>query len=323
MTDAQLLERQKWFVNLRFGMFIHFNSGTFQFANNPKIKDWEYDYENHGKPRYEVFKEEWFNPTKLDCKGWAKAAKKMGMTFGCLTSKHHEGFDLWPSEYTDHCVKNAAISTDVIKEYVEAFRSEGLEPGLYFSMLDVHHRIGRDKCTEADKTFIKNQLRELLTNYGEIPFIIFDGWQAHWGGPSYKNLPFEEIDEFIKSIQPNCLVINHSCESNLNHTDVVFYENAAGQSPDDVFCGPGAGGNILTDCWFNRTEHKTMQLKSAEWAIEKINDLNKRNVTFLLNCSPNQEGTIDDNMLERYEEIGKLYKRCPDLTEIPPHWLKR
>ena len=62
-----------------------------------------------------------------------------------------------------------------------------------------------------------------------IPFIVIDGWNADWGGPLYDKLPFDEINDFVKSLQPNCLLMNISCESNLNHTDVVFYENAAGK----------------------------------------------------------------------------------------------
>lgn len=319
MDKSQLIEKQKWFVNQRFGMFIHFNSATFQFANS-EISDWEYGHENNNEPRRYPFNPMDWNPSELDCTEWAKAAKSAGMKFAALTTKHHEGFDLWPSNYTEHCVKNATNKTDVVKAYLDAFRKEGITAGIYFSMLDLHHKINRKKCTLEDKVFIKNQLGELLTNYGEIPFIIIDGWNAHWGGPLYSELPFDEIDEFVKKLQPNCLLMNISCESNLNHTDIVFYENAAGQDVEDEFQGPGASCNILTGTWFWRTTDTNMELKSAEWVIEKITDMNKHNVTFLLNGAPNQKGKLDDNIISRFAEVGNLYKSPEELTVLPKGW---
>lgn len=322
MTAYNLIEKQKWFVNQRFGMFIHFNSATFQFADT-EIKDWEYGHENNNEPRLYPFEPKNWNPTELDCEGWAKAAKSAGMAFSALTAKHHEGFDLWPTKYTEHSVINGTNTTDVVAEYLKAFRKEGLHAGLYFSMLDLHHEINRKKCTPEDKQFIKNQLEELLTNYGEIPFLIIDGWNAHWGGPSYENLPFEEIDAFVKSLQPGCMLLNISCESNLDHTDIVFYENAAGQEVEDSFNGPGAGCNILTDTWFWRTTDTNMKLKSPQWVLDKITDMNKHNVTFLLNGAPNRQGRLDSNIIESFAQIGKLYKKPQDITVLPKNWITR
>ncbi|MEK5639141.1 alpha-L-fucosidase [Paenibacillus rhizosphaerae] len=322
MDQQALIQRQQWFVNQRFGMFIHFNSATFQFADSDII-DWEYDHENGDEPRRFPFDPKDWNPEQLDCSQWAKAAKSAGMSFAALTAKHHEGFSLWPTEHTEHCVRNAASQRDVVKEYLDAFRAEGIEAGLYFSMLDLHHQIGRRKCTPADKQFIKNQLEELLTNYGELPFLIIDGWNAHWGGPSYENLPFEEIDAWVKQLQPQCLLMNISCETNLNHTDVVFYENAAGQEVEDGFVGPGASCNVLTKTWFWRTTDTTRELKTVDWALDMIQDCNRQNVTFLLNGAPNRQGLLDANVLERFREIGQRYRKPEDLTVIPEGWLTR
>ena len=97
MTQLEAL--QKKFINLRFGTFIHFNSATFQFHNNPDIIDWEYDHENGDLPRQFPFDEKDFNPTAPEyCKQWAKIAKSAGCQFAALTSKHHEGFTMWPSK---------------------------------------------------------------------------------------------------------------------------------------------------------------------------------------------------------------------------------
>jgi Alpha-L-fucosidase len=322
MNQKQLIDKQKWFVNLRFGMFIHFNSATFQF-NTGEMCDWEYGHENGGEPRRFPFNPTLWNPDKLDCAQWAKAAKLMGAKFAALTVKHHEGFCLWPTQTTEHCIRNGTNKTDVVRQYLDAFRAEGIIAGIYFSMLDLTHGIGRNKCTREDVEYTKQQFTELLTGYGEIPFIIIDGWQAYWGGPSYANMPYEEMDAHIKSIQPECMLMNISCEDNLDHTEIVFYENAAGQEVENKFVGPGASCNILNNCWFWRATDPEMNLKSAEWAVDKINDMNSHNVTFLLNSSPNTSGLIDANFMARYEEIGKLYKRPAELTEIPDGWVKR
>jgi alpha-L-fucosidase len=322
MDNQKLIEKQKWFVNLRLGMFIHFNSATFQF-NDSDIIDWEYDSENGGEPRRYPFDPKDFNPENLDCSQWAEAASLLGAKFAALTAKHHEGFCLWPTATTEYCVRNAKIKTDVVGEYFKAFRAKGILPGLYFSMLDLTRGIGRKGCTGDDVEYTKNQLTELLTCYGEIPFIIIDGWQAFWGGPPYSDMPYEEIDSHIKSIQPDCMLLNISCENNLDHTEVVFYENAAGQDVEDSFVGPGAGCNKLTDTWFWRKTDPAAELKSARWAVDKIEEMNSRNVTFILNLSPSPSGRADDNLMQRFAEIGRLYRRPADLKHIPDGWIKR
>lgn len=322
LDNHDLVQRQLWFVNQRLGMFIHFNSATFQFAET-EIKDWEYGHENHDEPRRFPFDPKLWNPEQLDCAQWAKAARSAGMKFAALTAKHHEGFSLWPTRYTEHCIRNATDKKDVVKEYLDAFREEGITAGLYFSMLDLHHQIGRKKCTAEDKRFIKNQIEELLTNYGELPFLIIDGWNAHWGGPNYEDLPFEEINELVKSLQPQCLLMNISCESTLDHTDIVFYENAAGQEIEESFAGPGASCNILTETWFWRASDTKMELKTTDWVLDKVQDANNHNVSFLLNGAPDQRGLLDANVLERFKEIGKRYRHPVELQTIPANWLIR
>lgn len=106
LDNHDLVQRQLWFVNQRLGMFIHFNSATFQFAET-EIKDWEYGHENHDEPRRFPFDPKLWNPEQLDCAQWAKAARSAGMKFAALTAKHHEGFSLWPTRYTEHCIRNA------------------------------------------------------------------------------------------------------------------------------------------------------------------------------------------------------------------------
>ena len=321
MND-QLLRRQLDFVNLRFGMFIHFNSATFQF-NTGDVVDWEYASENGGPPRSLPFDPAEWAPTRLNCGQWLEAAKLMKARFAVLVAKHHEGFALWPTAHSAHCVKNATVKTDVVREFMDTFREGGVTPALYFSVLDLTAGITRTCCTEAQKAMIKAQITELLTGYGEIPFLIIDGWSAPWGGPSYDMLPFAELDDLVKSLQPNCLLMNIGEMQDIRQTDAVFFENAAGQEVTSGFAGPGAGCNILTDQWFWRKADTAAELKTAEWALTMLHVFNQSNVTFILNGSLNTDGLLDDNLMARYAEIGQKITFLPPIQDIPDGWLRR
>ncbi|MDO5423092.1 MAG: alpha-L-fucosidase [Eubacteriales bacterium] len=317
-----LVQLQKAFINLRFGTFIHFNSATVQFCSG-ELCDWEYDHENAGAPRLYPFAEKDWNPVNLDCVQWAKTAKSAGCRFAALTAKHHEGFALWPSAYTAHCVKNASCQTDVVKAYLDAFRAEGIEAGLYFSILDLTAGIGRKSCTEEQKKMIRGQITELLTNYGEIPFLITDGWNAAWGGPTEDMLPFREIDALVKSLQPNCLLMNIGCTHGVEGTDIVFFENAAGQEVDDVFYGPGISCNKLTKNWFWRATDPDAVLGGSKWVYQKMQEYFPKNVNFMLNLSPAADGRLDQNLVDAFAEIGKDLSLPTPLTELPVGWLTR
>ena len=163
----------------------------------------------------------------------------------------------------------------------------------------------------------------LLTNYGEIPFLIVDGWNAPWGGPSYEMLPFEELDHLVKSLQPDCMLMNIGCQDGLSGTDVVFYENAAGQEVDHSFNGPGISCNKLTKTWFWRDEDPTTPVTNAEWALSKMKDYFPQNVNFMLNLSPSTTGLVDENLAQEFARIGKTFQMPAPLDELPAGWLKR
>lgn len=157
-----LSELQQGFVDLRFGMFIHYNIPTYQ------NEDWA-DPEASAAI---------FDPKKLNCDQWAKAAKSANMTYGCLTTKHHSGFAIWNTKTTDYSVMSSPVKRDVVKEFTDAFRANGLKVMLYYSILDTHHKLRPNSITPAHIKMVKAQLTELLTNYGEIGAIIIDGWDA-------------------------------------------------------------------------------------------------------------------------------------------------
>ena len=173
-----------WLVHDRFGMVIHF--GLYAL---PARHEWIKSMERIPEAKYdEYFKH--FNPDLLDAKEWARKAKEAGMKYAVLTTKHHEGFCLFDSKYTDYKVTNTPYGKDIVREYVDAFRAEGIKIGFYYSLIDWHHphftidviHPRRDDGEEMDKgrdikiytEYLHNQVTELLTNYGDIDVIWFD-----------------------------------------------------------------------------------------------------------------------------------------------------
>ena len=123
----------RWFVHDRFGMFIHW--GLYSL---PARHEWVRHAERIPNEAYEIYFE-MFNPDLFDPKAWAKAAREAGMKYFVITTKHHEGFCLWDTKYTDYKVTNTPVGRDLLREIVDAFRGEGLKVGFYYSLLDWHH----------------------------------------------------------------------------------------------------------------------------------------------------------------------------------------
>ncbi len=296
--NDRLKEMQQKFVNDKFGMFIHFNMPTFV------DEDW---------PAPET-PAETFYPKKLNCNQWADAAISAGMRFGCLTTKHHSGFCIWDTKTTDYNVMNSPLKRDVVREYTDAFRKKGLGVMLYYSILDTHHRLRPGFITRSHVDLIKGQLKELLTNYGEISAIIIDGWDAPWSRISYEEIPFDDIYHFIKQLQPNCLVMDLNSakypQDALFYTDIKSFEQNAGQHiSKDTNRMPALSCLPLNSSWFWKTDFPVTDVKSPEWIVnENLIPFNKAYCTFILNVSPNTDGLVDDNACKALKEIGRLWK---------------
>lgn len=307
VSAKSLHSLQQNFIDLRFGMFIHFNMPT--FCN----EDWP---DPDASP-------ELFNPKKLDCNQWAKAAKSANMTYGCLTTKHHSGFCIWDTKTTDYSVMSSFFKRDVVKEYADAFRAEGLKVMLYYSILDTHARLRRNCITPKHIEMVKAQLRELLTNYGEITALIIDGWDAPWSRISYDDVPFEDIYRLIKSIQPNCLVMDLNAakypSEALFYTDIKSYEQGAGQHiSKETNCLPALSCLPLQNNWFWKESFPTATLKSPEKMVnDNIIPMGKAYCNFILNVAPNKDGLMDDNALKVLKEIGRLWKNNGQRAILP------
>ncbi|MFY0253825.1 alpha-L-fucosidase [Chitinophaga sp. 30R24] len=305
--QRSLHDLQQQFVDLRFGMFIHFNIPTFM------DDDWA---DPDASPAI-------FNPKKLDCNQWAEAAKSANMSYGCLTTKHHSGFAIWNTKTTDYNVMNSPLKRDVVKEYTQAFRAKGLKVMLYYSILDTHHKIRPGQITKADIDMIKAQLTELLSNYGEIAALIIDGWDAPWSRISYDDVPFSEIYGLIKHLQPNCLVMDLNAAKYpteaLFYTDIKSYEQGAGQHISTnnnrlpaLSCLP------INGSWFWKADFPTTPVKDVNRLVnENIVPFNKAWCNFILNVAPNRDGLIDNNALETLKQVGKQWKNEGPVATLP------
>lgn len=292
-TELSLLQLQQNFVDLRFGMFIHFNMATFQ------DREW-------GDPTSPATL---FNPTALDTDQWAQAAKDAKMTWGCLTTKHHDGFPIWPTK-----TGVAHSSVDVVRAYVDSFRKAGLRTALYFSILDLRQDIRHFNITPKKIQLIKDQLTELLTNYGPIDILIIDGWDAPWSRITYEEVPFHEIYALIKELQPNCLISDLNAsqypEGGLYYTDVKAFEQNAGQHLPDESDIPAYSCVTLTDGWFWKQSDIDGPLKSVDQVVNQwLIPQNERHCNLILNAAPTREGQLAPNVVERLKEIGTAWTK--------------
>lgn len=303
-----LLQLQQEFVDLRFGMFNHFNLATFQ------DREW-------GDP---LDPPTVFHPTALDTDQWARSPRSAGMTWGCLTTKHHDGFCLWPTATSVASVKDTAGRVDVVRAYVESFRREGLKVAFHFSILDLRNDIRHFNVTPAEIDLIKRQLTELLTRYGDITIIMFDGWDAPWSRISYEEVPFHEINALVKQLQPDCLVADLNASqypsSALHYSDIKGFEQNAGQQVPGESALPALACVTLTDGWFWKEADATRPLKPVTQVVEQwLVPENKLHVNVILNAPPTREGRLAPNVVQRLAEIGKAWRHAGSTTPLDRH----
>ena len=147
-----------------------------------------------------------FNPTNLDCGQWVKTAKEAGMKYAVLTAKHHDGFSNWPSKYTDFSVAQSPWRDgkgDVVREFVNECRNNHIKPGIYYSPYDGAADFYSNKDAKAYDDYFINQITELLTNYGDIEILWFDG-----AGSEGHEYDWKRIIATVRSLQPNILIFN-------------------------------------------------------------------------------------------------------------------
>jgi alpha-L-fucosidase len=304
--NKSLQQLQSEHIDLRFGMFIHFNINTYHsgWGNervDPKI----------------------FNPYALDCRQWAKAAKSAGIKYAILTTKHHDGFALWPSKQippngkAPYTIAQSSIpNRDVVREYVDAFRSEGIQPGLYFSIWDVANGIGGPYSKtdtidwEKTKPYLLGQIKELLGGkYGKIPVFVVDGYMWKMG---HQQIPYQEIRNLVKTLQPNCLFVDHNGGIPWE-VDLIYFEEPLGiQAPDGNTIAACQGQTISKDWFWDESCADSSKLKSTKDILGHLSRLGPLYTNFIINCPPNRTGLLDKAIVDRLSEVGKSWK--PNLT---------
>lgn len=306
--EILLLDLQQRFVDLRFGMFVHFNMATFQ------DREW-------GDP---TAPPELFHPTALDTDQWAAAARSANMTWACLTTRHHDGFCLWPTKTPAASVAQTSHRTDVVRAYANSFRKAGLRVGLYYSILSLRDDIRHFNITPAKVKLIKDQLTELFTTYGEIDILITDGWDAPWSRITYEEVPFREIYDLIKHLQPNCLICDLNASQypsgGLYYSDVKAFEQNAGQKVPEDSDLPALSCVTLTDGWFWKQQDMSGHLKPVNTVVNDwLEPLNRRHCNLILNAPPTREGRLAPNVVTRLEEIGKAWKHSGPMPKLREH----
>jgi len=239
IIDART-ERTKWFQDARFGMFIHW--GLYAI---PARGEWVRNYERISSEDYQIFFDE-FNPIDYKPAEWAKAAKEAGMKYAVLTAKHHDGFCLFDSKLTEYKATNTKAGRDLVKEFVEAFRAEGLKVGLYYSLLDWHHEdypaYGdshhpmrrneefKDKKHDFEKyvSYLHGQVRELCTNYGKIDIMWFDFSYGEYQGEKWRAT---ELVNMVRALQPG-IILDNRLEASGDHTGTIKTGNPSLYSGD-------------------------------------------------------------------------------------------
>ena len=264
-----------------------------------------------------------FNPSSLDCRQWARVCKQSGMRGIIFTAKHHCGFCMWPSAYTEYSVKNSPWKDgkgDVVRELAEACREEGLEFAVYLSPWDRNHpEYGRPEYV----TYFRNQLRELLTNYGDIFEVWFDGANGGdgWYGGANETRKIDrttyyewpETYKMIRELQPKCLIWNDGSDrgdlrwvgteagnvgetnwSLLYHDGEVPYQMLHyGVEQGDVWC-PGETNTSIRPGWFYH-DAENEHVKSLSKLMDTYYKSVGRNSTLLLNFPIAPNGRIHPN----------------------------
>jgi alpha-L-fucosidase len=287
---------QQAYVDMKFGMFIHFNMSTFDRCCCEACRSVSGEW---GYPASASVYPDMFHPSKLDIGQWVRAAKSAGMKYMVLTTKHHDGFCIWPSRWNDHNVNNSSWGggkRDVLREYVDTLRNYVIKVGFYYSIWD--------KTQGSSIAFIKAQLSELLTNYGPITELYFDGWKWMIG---YQRVPYDSIRNLIKTLQPNCLIMENNHYYNMTNTDVVTYEMPVDGPPKEGNTLPSeAGQTIRTDkCWFWHPDQEC-NVMTAQAIVDDIRMSNSRHASYLLDLTPDTLGLMPQCVVDRLAEVGTL-----------------
>ncbi|MBR1609382.1 MAG: alpha-L-fucosidase [Kiritimatiellae bacterium] len=313
--------RTAWFAEARFGMFIHW--GLYAL---PARHEWVKHNECIADEAYDRYFDR-FDPDLYDPREWARAAKAAGMKYAVLTAKHHEGFCLWDSAFTDYkapATHGAAAGRDLLREFVDAFRAEGLRVGFYYSLLDWHHpdftidrlhplrnlprgeidRLNAGRDMKRYAKYMRDQVTELLTNYGRIDIMWFDfsypgpGKPGELPGKGRDDWESEKLVELVRSLQPHVLVDNRLDLP--GGGDFLTPEQWQYEFPERLADGSVAlweGCQTFSGSWgYHRDE---ASWKSGKQCVEMLVHHVSRGGNLIMNVGPTARGRFDSRAKER------------------------
>lgn len=320
-----------WFTHDRFGMFIHF--GLYAM---PARHEWVKMREMITEEHYDQYFK-YFNPDMYDPKEWARQAKAAGMKYVVLTTKHHEGFCLFDSKYTDYKSTNTPFGRDIVREYVDAFRAEGLHIGFYYSLIDWHHpefpidmlhprredenaeELNRGRDVHKYAEYMRNQVTELLTNYGKIDVLWFDfsyskseaPEKSPWmKGKGKDDWEAEKLIETARKLQPGIIIDNRTEIEQDLWTPEQYQPLSWVRHEETGELVTWEACQTFSGSWgYFRDE---MTWKSPEMLIQMLINTVSIGGNLLMNVGPTARGYFDyraENALKVYADWMKYHSR--------------
>lgn len=330
-TPEQYTQRMKWFGEARFGMFIHwgvYSVPAGEFDGGTNYGEWILESVNREDQKaghayrlpvskYEKFADE-FNPVKFNAREWAHLAKQAGMKYLVITSKHHDGFDMWPSQVGDWNIGRTPFKRDPLKELSEACHVEGIQFCLYHSIMDWHQpdygirRPWNDLATNPPNmdrymVYLKSQLQEIITHYGPLGILWFDGeWEDVW--TTDRGI---EIYNYIRGLQPNLIVNNRVGRARAGMSGM---NKGAGVgdygTPEQEIPATGFGPGVYWESCMTMNDHwgynkHDQNFKSTSELVHNLIDCASKGGNYLLNVGPTSEGLFPAASVERLKQIGE------------------
>ncbi len=288
--DADRERRMKWWHEARFGMFIHW--GLYSVLGR---HEWVMENEGIPVPEYEQLARR-FTPKPNAAREWARLAKRAGQRYMVMTTKHHEGFCLFDTKTTNYCAPKQACGRDLVKEYVEAARAEGLRFGFYYSLMDWHHPDGANcaKDEAARKRFVEyihTHVRELMTNYGKVDVLWYD---VNWPLDA-KGWESERMNEMVFKLQPDIVVNNRNGLPGDFQTPEQRIVAAKDLSWESCM--------TMNDSWgYHQTDDNW---KSPTTVVRNLITCARQGGNYLLNIGPKPDGSIPEESVKIMTSVGQ------------------
>jgi alpha-L-fucosidase len=306
-------KRMEWWRNARFGMFIHWGLYAVpagEYKGNTGYGEWIMNEAGIPIPEYEKFAAD-FNPIKFNADDWVKTAADAGAKYIVITSKHHDGFSIFNSKVSDYDIMDrTSFKRDPLNELADACKKQGIKLCFYHSIMDWHHPDAKgEKFSLYRDNYLKAQLKELLTNYGPIGALWFDGeWIDEWTEDQGKDLY-----NYVRNLQPDIIINNRVGKGRSGMQGMNNYENAAGDfgTPEQEILNTSSVQDwescmTMNDHWgYNKNDKN---FKSTESLIWNLVDCSAKGGNYLLNVGPTAEGLIPGESVERMKEIGEWMK---------------